>query len=73
MNFLTTTTWGAAILAFVAMAFGILALMTFYEWWLDRRRQKEIRSRIGTEDVMGRTLDDLIRRPDSRVPKWLEP
>ena len=73
MSFLTTTTWGAAVLAFVAMAFGILALTTFYEWWLDRRRQKEIKSRIGTEDVMARTFDDLIRKPDSRIPDWLAP
>jgi tight adherence protein B len=73
MNFLTTTTWGAAVMAFVAMAFGILALTTFYEWWLDRRRQREIKSRIGTEDVMARTFDDLIRKPDSRIPGWLEP
>ncbi|MGH7543973.1 MAG: type II secretion system F family protein [Gemmatimonadota bacterium] len=73
MSYLTTTTWGAAVMAFVAMAFGILALATFYEWWLDRRRQKEIRARIGTEDVMARTFDDLIRKPDSRIPEWLEP
>ena len=73
MSFLTTSTWGAAVLAFVAMAFGVLALVTFYEWWLDRRRQKEIRARIGTEDVIARTFDDIIRKPEVRVPAWLEP
>lgn len=73
MSFLTTTSWGAAVLAFVAMAFAVLALATLWEWWTDRRRQKEIRSRIGTEDVMARTFDELIRKPDSRIPEWLEP
>ncbi|HUP20173.1 MAG TPA: type II secretion system F family protein [Gemmatimonadota bacterium] len=37
----------AALIAFAAVACGVLAMVFAWEWWRDRRRQKEIVERIG--------------------------
>ncbi len=66
------TTWGSALMAFVAVGFGVLALAIFWEWWTDSRRQKEIRRRIENEDVLAHGFETLLRDP-KRAPGWADP
>ena len=73
MRTLLGTVWGSALMAFVAVAFAVLALAIFWEWWSDRRRQKEIRRRIETEDVLARGVEQLFRDPKRRAPTWIDP
>lgn len=73
MTYLTATSWGAALLAFTMVAFAVLSLALFWEWWSDRKRVKEIRRRIETEDVVATSFDQLFRDPKKDGPAWLGP
>ena len=73
MTGILETTWGGALLAFVAVAFAVVALSIFWEWWTDRSRQKEIRRRIEKEDVLAHGVEMLFRDPKRRAPGWVDP
>lgn len=69
---------GPAILAFAAVALGVLSLVFAWEWWVDRRRRKEIADRLGGlggEDSAkaGDPFADLFRDQELTDVKWLRP
>lgn len=68
----------AALFAFAAVACGVLTLAFLWEWWRDRRRQKEIVERIQgmaekREGVAGDPFQDLFRDEALTEVRWLEP
>lgn len=69
---------GPALLAFVAVALGMLSLVWAWEWWVDRRRRKDIAERLGGLTGDGERKDgdpfaDLFRDHELTDIKWLEP
>lgn len=69
-----------ALAVFAAVAFAVLSLSLLWEWWRDRRRTKEIESRLGAlagegdePGAQGDPFGDLFRESDSREPGWLDP
>jgi tight adherence protein B len=67
----------AALAAFAAVGLGVLSLTLLWEWWRDRRRSKEIVSRLsgiaqGTEKP-SEVFGDLFREEQLAESKWLEP
>ncbi len=68
----------AALFAFAAVACGILATAFLWEWWRDRRRQKEIVQRLsgmgkGATAPGGDAFGDLFRDQKTGDAKWMEP
>lgn len=69
----------AALFAFAAVACGILALTFLWEWWRDRRRQKEIVQRLGAmgkgQPVAGAAggFGSLFRDQEAGDSKWMAP
>ena len=69
---------GPALLAFAAVALGVLSLVFAWEWWVDRRRRKDIADRLGGLGEEGGKggkdpFSDLFRDEDLTDVKWLEP
>lgn len=78
MSDIATSTWTVAIVAFATVAFGVLALAMLWEWWGDRRKQKEIVSRLdsiarGERVPGGDPFGDLFREAQAKEMTWLEP
>lgn len=78
MSGILSSTWTVAIVAFATVAFGVLALAMLWEWWGDRRKQKEIVSRLdsmarGERVPGGDPFSDLFREAQAKEMTWLEP
>ncbi len=69
---LPTTTWVAAVLIFLAVAFGTLSFALVIEYFQERRRQQDALRQLRAftdEDQAG----GLIRSSDADMPRWLRP
>ncbi|MBW3660048.1 MAG: type II secretion system F family protein [Gemmatimonadetes bacterium] len=67
-----------AILVFAAVALGVLSLVFLWEWWVDRRRRKEIVDRLGGltgegPRKEGDPFGDLFRDEELTDVRWLKP
>lgn len=67
----------AALLAFAAVAFAVLSMALFWEWWRDRRRRKEVSKRIGgltgEGESGGDPFSDLFQEESVSDIPWLDP
>jgi len=66
-----------AILVFAAVACAVVVLSIMWEWWGDRRRQRDLARRLsGVETSDGERKDafgDLFKEAKSADVKWLQP
>lgn len=76
MSWLSPNTM-AALAVFAAVGLGVLSLAMFWEWWRDRRRSKQIVSRLSGvaqgSDKPSEVFGDLFRDQQVADSKWLEP
>src|SRR5260221_6813609 len=72
---LPTTTWMAAGLAFLAVAFVTVALIVVVEWVQERRRQRDVlrQLRAFTQGDIDTGPGGLLRSSRGAAPSWLEP
>ncbi|MEJ2151685.1 MAG: type II secretion system F family protein [Gemmatimonadota bacterium] len=67
-----------AILVFAAVACAVIVLAVLWEWWGDRRRQRDLARRLGSVEPSGDgqggdPFGDLFKEATNADVKWLQP
>jgi tight adherence protein B len=73
---LPTSTWLPALLVFLAVALGTVAIVLFLEWAQERRRQRDVLQQLRaftSGHTEGRTAGGLLRAAAPAAPEWMQP